>query len=603
MTISTNYPNLRPSLLLDFANEKALDPRVTFSRPTTATYYDGITSAVAEQNLITYSQDFTNAAWTKTNLTVTANAVTAPDGTTTGSTLTATGTSVAHVVYQSTATATQTWSCYAQAGTNNFIQIRSSSDANTYANFVITAGSPSVGNVGSNATASIVSVGSNWYRCILTCNASVNTVVFQIVSSGTAVWNESNSLATTVNLWGTQVEQRSSATAYSATTTTAITNYIPVLQTATSNTPRFDNNPTTGESLGLLIEEQRTNLVTYSSAFDNAAWTKTACSMTTAANIAPDGTQTAQLLVESATTASHFINQAVNKAASAITYTGTYYFKAATRTYSFVQLQDGAGNGATVYFNLSIGTISTAATLIGSGFTAQSATITSVGNGWYRCSLTVTSNSATTIYQYAATSTDGSTTSYAGNGYSGIYIWGAQLEAGAFSTSYIPTVASQVTRSADSASMTGTNFSSWYNKGQGTILANGVNNNFSAGTQRIVGINSGGGTNTRFFDIYSTTTQLSYYSNGNAAQFSFYNGVPSPYSLALNYNTSTGLFIGTAQGASVLSNTTTGLANLTPTQLEIAGLNGTTYGAGWIKRISYYPQVVTSAQLQALTGS
>jgi hypothetical protein len=58
---------------------------------------------------------------------------------------------------------------------------------------------------------------------------------------------------------------------------------------------------------------------------------------------------------------------------------------------------------------------------------------------------------------------------YTGDGYSGIYIWGAQLEAGAFPTSYIKTEASQVTRSADSASMTGTNFSEWYRQDEGTV--------------------------------------------------------------------------------------------------------------------------------------
>ena len=80
MSISSLYPTTRPSLVLDFANTKQLDPRITFARPTTATYYDGKTVAKAEENLLKYSQEFNNAAWTKQNATVTANSIAAPDG-------------------------------------------------------------------------------------------------------------------------------------------------------------------------------------------------------------------------------------------------------------------------------------------------------------------------------------------------------------------------------------------------------------------------------------------------------------------------------------------------------------------------------------------
>jgi hypothetical protein len=88
MTISANFPNVQPSLLLDFANAKQLPPQVTFTRATTAAYYDGSTTALAEQNLLLYSQTFNTAFWTRNAVTVTNNAVTAPDGTNTGNTMT-----------------------------------------------------------------------------------------------------------------------------------------------------------------------------------------------------------------------------------------------------------------------------------------------------------------------------------------------------------------------------------------------------------------------------------------------------------------------------------------------------------------------------------
>ena len=88
MTASALYPNLRPSLLLDFANSRQLDPRITFIRSTTATYYDGVTTAKAEENLFQYSQELDNAYWSKFLGTFSANSTTAPDGTSTADTFT-----------------------------------------------------------------------------------------------------------------------------------------------------------------------------------------------------------------------------------------------------------------------------------------------------------------------------------------------------------------------------------------------------------------------------------------------------------------------------------------------------------------------------------
>lgn len=115
----TTGPSIRPSLLLDFANTKQLDPRITFSRPTTATYYDGKTVAKAEENLLTYSQEFDNAAWTKTAVTVTANVTTAPDGTATADAMYETTANVVnHAVQASGAfsTAPGTLSIYLKKG-------------------------------------------------------------------------------------------------------------------------------------------------------------------------------------------------------------------------------------------------------------------------------------------------------------------------------------------------------------------------------------------------------------------------------------------------------------------------------------------------------
>ena len=469
MSISVNYPTIRPSLLLDFANTQALDPRVTFTRSTTGTYYNGYSSAIAEQNLTTYSQAFSNTAgWTTGNLTVTDNSTTAPDGTSTASLAVPDTTSNYHIVYNApaitVAAGSFTVSFYAKPSSYNFVYIRENLDG-TYSNTFFNVSTGALGTVAAGRTATITASANGYYRCTVTVTATAGSRGFNF-----GVCSADNTPVFTGNgtsgayLWGAQLEQRSSATAYNATTTAAITNYISVLQTAPINVPRFDCDPVSEQCLGLLIEQQSTNLLTYSSDFSNAYWTKDGTTITADTIIAPDGTQTGDKLVETAATVTHrAYSGALTLSLSPYTY--TVYAKAGERNWLVMDAQ-WVATGA-CYFNLSTGTVGT----VTSGCTAS---MTSVGNGWYRCSVTKTPTSGTSYCLVAMALSDGGSTNYAGNGYAGLYIWGAQLEAGAFSTSYIPTVASQVTRSADVATMTGTNFSSWFNPNQGSLYANGT---------------------------------------------------------------------------------------------------------------------------------
>ena len=222
-----------------------------------------------------------------------------------------------------------------------------------------------------------------------------------------------------------------------------------VLQTAAIDVPRFDHNPTTGESLGLLVEEQRTNLLTYSELFNASPWAPGSLSVTpTTETTSPAGNSTAARFIEDTVAAQfHFINYPLTKAASAIQYTVCAYAKDRGRELIF-----SAANGTTgavARFNLATGVITAPATGYGGGFTAQGSTITSAGNGWYRCSMTFTTDATTgLIIQYALYNTALATNVYTGDGASGIYIWGAQLEAGAFPTSYIPTLPTFVSRAS-----------------------------------------------------------------------------------------------------------------------------------------------------------
>lgn len=167
------------------------------------------------RNLLTYTEQFNNAAWTKTNASVTPDSGTAPDGTYTADRLTATGSSVRHVVQTSGVASgyARVFSVYVKAETNSFVQIYFDVDTAPWANFDLTTGV--VGTSGSNQTAAISSVGGGWYRCsVYTNSVSASNPVLSIVSSASVARAETNSLATSLIIWGAQLEATSVATAY-----------------------------------------------------------------------------------------------------------------------------------------------------------------------------------------------------------------------------------------------------------------------------------------------------------------------------------------------------------------------------------------------------
>ncbi|WP_434222827.1 phage head spike fiber domain-containing protein [Limnospira platensis CENA597] len=206
------------------------------------------------------------------------------------------------------------------------------------------------------------------------------------------------------------------------------------IRTATVNKPRYTFNPETGERLGLLVEEARSNLVRWSEDFDNATWTKTRASITPNVIVALDGNLTGDKLVEdSSTNTAHHVNSTFS-ATSGTTYTLTIYAKAAERSILVIAFATQFPANSFANFNLLTGAITAGEGLV-------SSSVTSMGNGWYRCSITSTASStatATIVYYL----NNGSSILYTGDGISGIYIWGAQLEAGTTPSSYTPTQAS-----------------------------------------------------------------------------------------------------------------------------------------------------------------
>lgn len=224
-----------------------------------------------------------------------------------------------------------------------------------------------------------------------------------------------------------------------------------LIKTAATDEPRFDHNPTTGESLGLLVEESRSNLLLYSNDLDNAWWVKSNSTLTSNAIAAPDGTVTAEKFIpdNGATTLASVVSTNITKAASAISYVFSFFVKAGGFSTFLVRARDSANNANRIenVFNLSTFAVSGAATT--GTFTNRTFTYQDFGNGWYRCALGFTTGTETSINVRIA-----GTAAETGDGTSGIYLWGAQLEAGAFPTSYIPTTTATATRSADVATDT-----------------------------------------------------------------------------------------------------------------------------------------------------
>lgn len=298
-----------------------------------------------------------------------------------------------------------------------------------------------------------------------------------------------------------------------STTATYVDRY-GVVKSAAIDTPRE-------EKEGFLIEGASTNLLAYSEQLDNAAWTKTNATVTANAIASPDGATTADKVVESATTASHYIGISTTTVA-ATGYTASFFVKASERSIVWCGIS-GIGT-AQAWFNASAGSFLT----VDTGISSTKSTL--MANGWYRVELGFTSNGTANIPQIALAITDGSLV-YAGDGVSGLYVWGAQLEASSFASSYIPTTTTAVTRAADNVTLNALN-----NVATGTMSVVFSYEYFqgNANVYSYEGVNS---TNNASFYLAGTTPVL--YDGINTTSLSFDILIAEMQSVAIVYGTST----------------------------------------------------------------
>ena len=299
-------------LLLDFTTG-ALDPRIAFTRATNATVTNSAgVITYAPHNLITNSEQFDNAAWTKINATVLTNANVAPNGTITADAMIANSGATSSIVQSQTLTAgvTYSYSVYAKYNGETYLRLQCNNgssfafaDLNTQTGVI----SPASGTL-TNLSSSVSPVGNGWYRGVLT---------FTIASTGGCIIYLNGLVAgngySGIFIWGAQLEAGTSPTAYNSTTVKNLLGFSEL----------FDNAAWTKSNSFV-----QTNLLTFSEAFDNAAWSKTTVTATANSFIAPNGYQTADTLL--ATGANSTALQTFT--ASAVPYTFSVYLYRKTGT-------------------------------------------------------------------------------------------------------------------------------------------------------------------------------------------------------------------------------------------------------------------------------
>jgi hypothetical protein len=379
------------------------------------------------------------------------------------------------------------------------------------------------------------------------------------------------------------------------------------LRSAQANVPRIDFNPSTLLCQGLLIEEQRTNLLTNSADFSSAfGVVGTSLTVTSDVTTSPDGGTNADSVVESAATEIHYAIKDFS-----ITGNATYSFSVFVKNFSgsrYVGLRLSNtiwSNRINAIFDLSTGTWVSAPSNVGTA-TGATGAIQDVGNGWYRVTITgLPDPAAATVRLTVALSNSSASSlpSYAGDGTSGIYIWGAQLEVGAFPTSYIPTTTTSLTRSADVARVT--TLSPWFNASEGTIYAESLV--LSITNQRIASFNDGSVGNRI---IISRGTGSGGNVNGNVSAGG------SPQVSALTFGTSIPAatitkaafayklddFAGSVNGGAAVADTSGTIPTVNILALGSGEALGTNSLNGYLRRITYYNTRLPNAQLQALTA-
>ncbi|MBO9377660.1 hypothetical protein GG804_12860 [Sphingomonas histidinilytica] len=551
----------------------ALPPEVTFSRSTSGTLIDASGKLTyAPANLFTSSQDAADAAWTKSNLTISADADYAPDGTLTADKLVEASTNTEHYILQAAGTVglMEVFSVYAKPAGRDWICLRMGGGGSATAYFNVATGT--VGLVyGTGTVATIEAAANGYYRCSVKgrrLSTAANSV-FCASGNGTVSYNGDG--ASGLYVWGMQLEPISyqpSARAYLMTTTAAYQG------------PRFDYDPLSLQCKGLLIEETRVNYLIDSEFADGLPASRSGITAVAFAGLTM-GTGLSLQNANPSTTYFYVTNYAVPASSQRVISI-------------FVRMDDGGApsfgspsNSSPLndfVFNLGNTVLPPVA--------ANGGMVEDYGGGLYRVSMavvttTVSPNSNCGVIKYPGNSTRGFSCS------------GIMVEAGNDVTSYAPTGSgSGITRSADAAAVSGTSFSDKYNPNEGTLIVDWGRNSLATGGARgLVSLDDG--TTAQRMLVYADTVGRAYLVNGSPTGPFNLGTFPERIrqSIALAY--AAGDFAGTMNGRAPQ---TAAATPPTVDRMNIGGGPGLSVLNGHIKRIRYYDARMPNSEMQAGTA-
>jgi hypothetical protein len=385
------------------------------------------------ENLLLQSNQF-DTTWTSLNASVTGSQA-GYDGSSDAWLLE--NTSNSGRIYQSiTTSGVNTFSVYVKAGTTDWVALYGQTSPNQpYVYFDLTNGV-----VGAKEDyvihSRITSVGNGWYRISIAFDEAVTDLrIFPAAGNASLGVTGDN-----IYIQDAQLEQGLVATSYLESGATTATSGVA------DNEPRIDY---TGGTPSLLLEPSRTNLIPQSEYFDD--WTTTEVTLTPNNGTSPEGVSNAYSIIETTANNRHRIYKSIAKSASAIDYCFSVFVKnkSGSRNIRLNLESNIGGSKASVVFDTSGNVVSTASA-IGS-FTEAESFKEQVGDYW-KYTIKAKSDTGTSLIPIFLLN-DGTTEVYSGDGTSGIYLWGAQLEEGSYPTSYIPNHSGgSVTRSADSLS-------------------------------------------------------------------------------------------------------------------------------------------------------
>lgn len=363
------------------------------------------------------------------------------------------------------------------------------------------------------------------------------------------------------------------------------------ISSVASNVPRLDY--TYGSCPALLLESQRTNLLLQSEDLTTGSWVKSDVTATANSIVAPDGNTTADTLTATATTGVHNVQ---NGSHTATTTTASIYAKKGT--HNFLQIYSGTSSQAFANFNLNTGVVGTFGTL-------ATSSIQNVGNGWYRCIVTITSPSSGSTFRWALVTSASAVyaESWTATGSENLYLWGGQVEAGAYATTYISTGAATATRVGDyfrrsnirTNGLISASGGTWYVelRGNVSLTAEFATSGFWLGTNLFTDNSNG----TIYFRQGGGSQRTGIWKYEGGIGSVMYSTTTDTVKLAIKWNGTTADIF--ANGTKVVTAT-----SFTATNMEFLAIASTGIGRTFfIQTMALYPTPISDADCEVLTGT